>query len=57
MKEDVSIEGEIPSPFNPPAGCRFSPRCPHVMDICRQVSPVLKEVSPNRFVACHLFLP
>jgi oligopeptide transport system ATP-binding protein len=55
LKQDVSIEGEIPSPFNPPTGCRFSPRCPHVMDICRQVNPALKEVSPDRFVACHLF--
>jgi oligopeptide transport system ATP-binding protein len=55
LKQEVSIEGEIPSPFNPPSGCRFSTRCPHVMDICREISPVLKEVSPNHFVACHLF--
>lgn len=55
MKQEVSIEGEIPSPFNPPAGCRFSTRCPHTMDICREISPALKEVSPNHFVACHLF--
>jgi oligopeptide transport system ATP-binding protein len=55
LKQEVSIEGEIPSPFNPPSGCRFSPRCPHTMEICREISPVLKEVSPNHFVACHLF--
>jgi oligopeptide transport system ATP-binding protein len=55
MKQEVSIEGEIPSPFNPPSGCRFSPRCPKCMDICKEINPVLKEVSPNRFVACHLF--
>ncbi len=55
LKQEVSIEGEIPSPFNPPSGCRFSPRCPHAMEICREISPVLKEVSPNHFVACHLF--
>jgi len=55
MKQEISIEGEIPSPYNPPSGCRFSTRCRHVMDICREVSPVLKEVAPNHFVACHLF--
>ncbi len=55
MKQEVSIEGEIPSPFNPPSGCRFSTRCRHVMDVCREISPTLKEVSPNHFVACHLF--
>jgi oligopeptide transport system ATP-binding protein len=55
MKQEVSIEGEIPSPFNPPSGCRFSPRCPKCMDICKEINPPLKEVSPNRFVACHLF--
>ena len=55
MKQEVSIEGEIPSPFNPPSGCRFSTRCRHVMEICREVSPELKEVTPNHFVACHLF--
>lgn len=55
LKQEISIEGEIPSPFNPPSGCRFSPRCPKCMEICTKISPVLKEVSPNRFVACHLF--
>lgn len=55
LKQDVSIEGEIPSPFNPPSGCRFSPRCPKCMEICKEINPVLKEVSPNRFVACHLY--
>jgi oligopeptide transport system ATP-binding protein len=55
LKQEVSIEGEIPSPFNPPSGCRFSTRCPLTMDICREISPELKEVSPNHFVACHLF--
>ena len=55
LKQEISIEGEIPSPFNPPSGCRFSPRCPKCMEICTKINPVLKEVSPNRFVACHLF--
>jgi oligopeptide/dipeptide ABC transporter ATP-binding protein len=53
------IKGEIPSPINVPAGCRFANRCPHVMDVCRQVTPVLKvakdELAPDRTVACHLY--
>lgn len=55
MKDEISIEGEIPSPTNPPSGCRFRTRCPKCMEICREVSPELKEISPNHFVACHLF--
>ena len=54
-KQEVSIEGEIPSLFNPPSGCRFSTRCRQVMDVCKTISPALKEVTPNHFVACHLF--
>lgn len=49
-----SIKGEIPSPLNPPRGCHFHPRCPHVHDRCRQEAPVLKEVAPGRLSACHL---
>ena len=55
MKDEVSIEGEIPSPSNPPSGCRFRTRCPKCMEICKEVSPMLKEITPNHFVACHLF--
>lgn len=55
MKDEVSIEGEIPSPSNPPSGCRFRTRCPECMDICKEVSPMLKEITPNHFVSCHLF--
>ncbi|MBE0688161.1 MAG: ATP-binding cassette domain-containing protein [Anaerolineaceae bacterium] len=55
MKDEVSIEGEIPSPSNPPSGCRFRTRCPKCMEICKEVSPTLKEITPNHFVACHLF--
>ncbi|HBO33205.1 MAG TPA: peptide ABC transporter ATP-binding protein [Anaerolineaceae bacterium] len=54
-KQEVIIEGEIPSPFDPPSGCRFRTRCKQCMDICKEVSPQLKEVKPNHFVACHLF--
>ena len=55
QKHEVSIEGEIPSPYNPPSGCRFRTRCPKAMDVCSQVTPGLKEIHPNHFVACHLF--
>jgi peptide/nickel transport system ATP-binding protein len=48
-------EGEPPSPVNPPTGCHFHPRCPHVHDRCRSEAPALREVEPGRAVACHLF--
>ena len=54
-KNEVSIEGEIPSPFHPPSGCRFRTRCRYAMENCKEVSPELKEAAPNHFVACHLF--
>jgi len=54
-KQEMTIEGEIPSPFDPPSGCRFRTRCKQCMDICIEVSPQLKEIKPNHFVACHLF--
>ncbi|WP_245710905.1 ABC transporter ATP-binding protein [Citreimonas salinaria] len=49
-----AIEGEIPSPMNPPTGCHFHPRCPHAFDRCRVEVPALKEVAPGRLSACHL---
>ncbi len=55
MKDEVSIKGEIPSPSNPPSGCRFRTRCPEVRDVCKEIIPKLKEITPNHFVACHLF--
>jgi len=54
-KEIKGISGRPPSLLNPPKGCRFHPRCPRAMEICRQEEPILKEVSPGRFVACHLY--
>ncbi|MFW9849019.1 MAG: ABC transporter ATP-binding protein [Candidatus Thorarchaeota archaeon] len=47
--------GEIPSPINPPKGCRFHPRCPKAFDKCPVEEPVLKDVGKGRFVACHLY--
>jgi peptide/nickel transport system ATP-binding protein len=48
------IAGELPSPFAPPAGCHFHPRCPAAMDRCRTERPKLTEIAPGRFSACHL---
>jgi len=49
------IPGITPSLLNPPPGCAFHPRCPQVMDQCRVNVPVLQEVRPGRWVACHLY--
>ena len=49
------LSGEVPSPIDPPAGCRFHPRCPFVMEACSRVAPVLKPVAPDHLVACHLY--
>jgi peptide/nickel transport system ATP-binding protein/oligopeptide transport system ATP-binding protein len=48
------VRGEPPDPANPPLGCRFHPRCPEALDVCRQDEPVLKEVGEGHLVACHL---
>ncbi len=53
-KDFVAITGEIPSPLNPPSGCHFHPRCPHAMARCKIEQPVLREIAPLRFSACHL---
>jgi oligopeptide transport system ATP-binding protein len=51
----IILKGDVPSPARPPSGCRFSTRCPKVMDICRRADPGFAEVEPGRFVACHLY--
>ena len=48
------IEGDVPSPINKPTGCAFSSRCPQASDACREAPPLLREVEPGHFVACHL---
>jgi len=53
-REEIILPGEVPSPVNPPAGCRFHPRCPSVMDRCHTDIPGL-EASNGRRVACHLY--
>jgi peptide/nickel transport system ATP-binding protein len=50
----VPIKGEIPSPLDPPSGCHFHPRCPHVMPRCRESAPPLFNVAPGRRSACWL---
>jgi peptide/nickel transport system ATP-binding protein/oligopeptide transport system ATP-binding protein len=52
--DEVVLAGEIPSPLNPPHGCRFHTRCPFAMRRCTQEEPVLREVTPGHLVACHL---
>jgi peptide/nickel transport system ATP-binding protein len=51
----TSIPGEPPNLLDPPKGCRFHPRCPKVMDVCRSVEPTLVKIEGNRIVSCHLF--
>lgn len=48
------VEGDVPSPIDPPSGCRFHTRCPHRMDICAQQEPPYREVRPGHFAACFL---
>jgi oligopeptide/dipeptide ABC transporter ATP-binding protein len=48
------VEGDVPSPINPPAGCHFHPRCPYAFERCKLESPRLREVKPRQWVACHL---
>ncbi len=50
----IILKGDIPSPANPPSGCRFHTRCPYAKDICKEETPVYKDVGNNHFVACHL---
>lgn len=55
-EEKYIIEGDIPSPENPPSGCNFHTRCPFAQDICKTQEPEFREVSDERFVACHFAL-
>ena len=54
-KDRIILEGDVPSPMNPPTGCPFHPRCTECMDICKQEKPKLVEKKDGHYVACHLF--
>ncbi len=51
-RERIILQGDVPSPLNPPSGCRFHPRCPVAIDHCGQYEPIFREVSPDHWVAC-----
>jgi oligopeptide transport system ATP-binding protein len=53
-RQRIILEGSVPSPANPPKGCRFHPRCPLAIDICQQEEPEWREVVPDHWVACHV---
>ncbi len=52
-RTEIVIKGEVPSPINPPSGCRFHPRCPYARETCRKKEPPLVESGKNRYVACY----
>jgi oligopeptide transport system ATP-binding protein len=54
-RKRIILEGDVPSPANPPKGCNFNTRCPRVMDICHESEPEFKDIGGEHFVACHLY--
>jgi oligopeptide/dipeptide ABC transporter ATP-binding protein len=54
-REEMILTGEVPSPINPPSGCRFHPRCPFAMPQCAEIEPEQKEIATDHLVACHLY--
>ena len=54
VRERITVQGDVPSPINPPSGCRFHTRCPQVREVCKEMDPEWREVRPEHFVACHV---
>lgn len=54
-REEIILPGEVPSPINPPSGCRFHPRCPVAKSKCAEIEPEETDVAPGHMVACHLY--
>ena len=55
IQEEIILTGEVPSPLNPPEGCRFNPRCPQAMDRCSVEVPKVTQISPGHVTYCHLY--
>jgi len=55
VREKIKLVGEPPSPLNPPPGCRFHPRCPYAIDVCRKEEPPIIDIEKNHVVSCWLY--
>ena len=55
VRDEIVLQGEVPSPIKPPSGCRFHPRCPFVMPRCSEIEPKEQDMEPGHTVACHLY--
>ena len=54
QRQEILLPGEVPSPLNPPPGCRFHPRCTDAKPVCSEIEPTLTEAASGHYVACHL---
>ncbi len=54
-KEKILLQGDVPSPMNPPSGCSFHTRCPECSEVCSLQEPILSDIGDGHWVACHLY--